>query len=51
MEDKLPIIEVTGDNLEQVWPSLSRALRDATFVALDCVSEESYAVLSLQLHV
>ncbi|KAK8381328.1 hypothetical protein O3P69_018427 [Scylla paramamosain] len=36
MEEKLPIIEVTGDNLAQVWPSLSKALRDATFVAMDC---------------
>ena len=38
MDEKLPIIEVTGDNLKQVWPSLSKAVKDATFVAIDCVS-------------
>lgn len=38
MDEKLPIIEVTGDNFAQVWPSISRAVKDATFVAMDCVS-------------
>lgn len=36
--EKLPIIEVTSDNFAQVWPSLSKAVKDATFVAMDCVS-------------
>lgn len=36
MEKKLPIIEVTKDNFEEVWPSIAQAVKDATFVAVDC---------------
>ncbi|KAG0724015.1 Target of EGR1 protein 1 [Chionoecetes opilio] len=36
MEDKLPIIEVTGDNYAQVWPCMAKAFKDATFIAMDC---------------
>jgi hypothetical protein len=34
----VPVIDVTKENFQEVWPYLLKAIRDATFVALDNVS-------------
>lgn len=38
MENCLPIIEVTEDNFSKILPTIQTAIKDASFVAIDCVS-------------
>ena len=37
MDFSVSVLDVTVDNMQQVWPSLACALRSASFVSIDCV--------------
>ncbi len=40
MFSSVPVLDVTTDNLSEVLPSLRVAVQSASFVAVDCVSDE-----------
>ncbi|KAL7642077.1 UNVERIFIED_CONTAM: hypothetical protein RMT77_007951 [Armadillidium vulgare] len=35
-ESYVPIIEITDENFKTMWPAISRAISESSFVALDC---------------
>lgn len=35
---KVPVVQVTNENLKEVWPSLIHSIKYASFIAIDLVS-------------
>jgi hypothetical protein len=38
--DNLPIIDITKENYTEQWSSLTAAIRNSSFIALDLVSDQ-----------
>jgi hypothetical protein len=37
--DKVPIVEVTSDNIQELEPAIRAAIAHSDFVSIDCVSK------------
>lgn len=47
--DYVPVVEVSADNFEEVWPFMVRAINKSSFVAVDtvCMQSTSYIIKSI----